>query len=100
MGDDLAGILERLRALQPDLARRFGVSAIHVFGSRARGEAAAGSDLDLLVDFAADARPTLFSLGRLDRTLESALGVKVDVIARANLNPRIAPYIWNDLVTV
>jgi predicted nucleotidyltransferase len=39
MSDDLPTILQRLRALKPGLASRFGVSAIHVFGSRARGEA-------------------------------------------------------------
>jgi hypothetical protein len=38
MSDDLATVLERLRALKPELALRFEVSAIHVFGSRASGE--------------------------------------------------------------
>ena len=99
MSDDLATILERLRALKPELALRFGVSAIHVFGSRARGEEGPDSDLDLLVDFAPGATPTLFSLARLDRTLESALGIRVDVVAAANLNPRLAPYIREDMVS-
>ena len=98
MSDDFATTLERLRALKPELALRFGVSAIHVFGSRARGEEGPDSDLDLLVDFAPGARPTLFSLARLDRALESALGVRVDVVARANLNPRLAPHSEKDLV--
>ncbi len=98
MSDDLATILQRLRALKPELALRFGVSAIHVFGSRARGEEEPDSDLDLLVDFAPGAGPTLFSLARLDRALESALGVRVDVVARANLNPRLEPYIREEMV--
>jgi predicted nucleotidyltransferase len=52
----------------------------------------------LLVDLAPGARPTLFSLARLDRTPECALGVRVDVVARANLNPRLATHIEKDLV--
>ena len=98
MSDDLTTILQRLRALKPELALRFGVSEIHVFGSRARGEEAPDSDLDLLVDFAPGTGPTLFSLAKLDRVLESALGIRVDVVARANLNPRLEPYIRKDMV--
>lgn len=95
---DLPALLEKLTALKPELRRRFGVSAIFVFGSHARGEAGVDSDLDLLVDFAPEARPTLFSLNDLDRALEAALGVKVDVVARASLNPRLAPYIRAELI--
>lgn len=98
MGNDLATILKRLRSLKPQLAERFGVSAIFVFGSHVRGDAGPDSDLDLIVEFAADARPTLFSLARLDRTLESALGVRVDVIPRGSLNPRLEPYIRTEQV--
>ncbi len=98
MSAPLQKLLERLRALKPELRERFGVSAIFVFGSHARGEAGPRSDLDLLVDFAAEARPTLFSLARLARALESELGVKVDVIPRDSLNPRLAPYIRAELV--
>jgi len=98
MAIDLSTVLERLGALKPELRRRFGVSAIFVFGSHARGEAGPDSDVDLLVDFAPDARPTLFSLADLDRTLESALGLKVDVVPVASLNPRLAPYIRSELV--
>ena len=65
------------------------MSMISVFGSHARGEAGPDSDVDLLVDFTPGAGPTLFSLARLDLTLESALGIKVDVVPVASLNPRL-----------
>jgi predicted nucleotidyltransferase len=58
----LSTILDHLRALKPELRERFGVEAIFVFGSYARGGAGPGSDLDLLIDFAPEAKPTLFSL--------------------------------------
>lgn len=98
MGNGLTTILQQLRSLRPQLAEQFGVSAIFVFGSHARGEAGPNSDLDLIVEFAAHARPTLFSLARLDRTLEAALGVKVDVIPRDSLNPRLEPYIRTEQI--
>ena len=97
---DLTMILEQLRALKPELTERFGVTAIDVFGSRARGDATPESDVDMLVEFSPESRPTLFSLARLDRTLETALGVKVDVSPRTCLNPRLAPYIRSELVSI
>jgi predicted nucleotidyltransferase len=98
MAMDLSKLLERLGALKPALKDRFGVTAIHVFGSYARGEAGPDSDLDLLVDFAPSVRPTLFSLTDLDQFLEDHLGLKVEAIPRQSLNPRLAPYINRDLV--
>jgi uncharacterized protein len=98
MGLPLAPLLERLRALKPELALEFGVIGLSAFGSYVRSEAGPESDLDLLVDF--DRTPTLFDLARLDRMLEEALGVKVDTVPRDSLNPRYAPFILSELVPV
>ncbi|UYM03915.1 XRE family transcriptional regulator [Solicola gregarius] len=49
-----------------------------VFGSTARGDDTAESDLDLLVEFDADA--TLLDLVRMADELERVLGVRVDVV--------------------
>lgn len=35
-----------------ELAKKFGVTNVRVFGSRARGDATSDSDLDLLVEYA------------------------------------------------
>ncbi|KAA5805380.1 nucleotidyltransferase family protein [Alkalicaulis satelles] len=80
-------LLDRLRALKPELRARFGVSAIAVFGSRARGEHGAGSDLDLLLDF--ERTPSFFALNDLDDFLVSELGVRVDLVPRTCLHPGI-----------
>ncbi|MET0546277.1 MAG: nucleotidyltransferase family protein [Caulobacterales bacterium] len=96
----LTDIIEALRALKPVLRERYGVCAMTVFGSRARNQGSENSDLDLLVDFEPGARPTLFSLARMDALLEDSLGLKVDTVPRESLNPRYRELIQSDLVQV
>lgn len=91
-------LIERLRALKPELRERFGVRGLSIFGSRARDDARPDSDLDLLLEFEETARPTLFSLFYLDEMIEEAIGLKVDTIT--SLNPRYEPYIRPDLIPV
>ncbi len=95
---ETSDLLVKLRSLKPELCARFAVSRIALFGSYSRGEAKPTSDVDLLVDFLPEARPTYFSLGRLSDYLEAALGKKVDLITRGGLNPRIEPYVREDLI--
>lgn len=75
-----AGARRRLherRAEILEIAARYGASNVRVFGSVARGEDTAKSDIDLLVDVPAGA--TLLSLAGLAEELTSLMGVKVDV---------------------
>lgn len=65
--DEVIAVVERHRATRP-----------RVFGSAARGDDAAGSDVDLLVSF--DDEATLLDLVRMSDELESLLGVHVDVV--------------------
>lgn len=68
--------LARLRAVRPGLAE-FPIRSLAVFGSVARDEATATSDVDVLVEFSAPVG--LLAFVRLKRQLESALGVRVDL---------------------
>jgi predicted nucleotidyltransferase len=79
--------LLRLAQLLPTARRRFGVRDLAVFGSVARGEASARSDLDVLVDFEGPA--TFDGFMGLKFFLEDTLGVKVDLVTRAALKPRL-----------
>lgn len=70
-------VLTRLRAELPHLQQRWKVNRLGVFGSYARGDETDGSDLDLLVTFSE--KPDLFEYVALERYLEDALGLSVDV---------------------
>jgi hypothetical protein len=81
----LAG-LRRRRAEILGVARRRRAHRIAVFGSVARGEARADSDVDLLVDF--EEGTSLLDHVGLFQDLEELLGVGVDVVTRSALKPR------------
>ncbi len=69
------------------LAAAHGARNVRVFGSLARGEQRAESDIDLLVDLEADR--SLMDLGGLLVDLEKLLGGRVDVATEQMLKPRV-----------
>jgi len=66
------------------IAERHGAYNVRIFGSVARGEAGAGSDLDVLVDM--EPGRSLFDLGGLLADLQELLGCKVDVLTEKGLH--------------
>ena len=67
-----------------------------IFGSYARGDFHADSDLDLLVDF--DDGANLLDLVGLQQFLEDKLGCKVDVVSRRSLREEIRISVFNDMI--
>lgn len=87
-----------LRQHQPLLAERFGVRSLALFGSVARNEATAGSDVDILVEFE---RPVgLFELFAFQDELEVILDRHVDVGTAQSLKPRIRERVLAEAVDV
>jgi predicted nucleotidyltransferase len=87
-GDDAPVSLARLRRFAQLITRLgllSGVRHVAVFGSVARGDEHAGSDVDLLIDAAPGT--TLFDLAQFQTDIEQLLGTKVDVVTRASLDP-------------
>lgn len=68
-----------------DIAKQYKVTSIRVFGSAARGQIDAGSDIDFLVELEQGA--TLFDLIALKQDLEDLLGREVDVVTENSLSP-------------
>ena len=91
----------RVRRHREDLvaaAAAHGVSNLRVFGSVARGEDRADSDVDLLADFPPGL--SLFGLGRLEADLEGILGTRVDLIPAADLKPGARERVESDLIAL
>ncbi len=95
---DKEEILKRLRRHRKELIARFGVKSLAVFGSVARGEAAVGSDVDILVEFSGPA--TFDDYMDLKFFLEDLLGCKVDLVTQKALKPRLRPYVAKDAIYV
>jgi uncharacterized protein len=88
-------IMAHLRALQPELRRRYPIRAMGVFGSYARGEQTPDSDLDILVDLGEGM--TLPDYAGLQMELSAALGLKVDLANKEALKRRIGGRILTEV---
>lgn len=76
--------VDEIRRRITPVAKQYKLAAVFLFGSYARGEATAESDIDLLVDLT-DSDVHGFVLGGLYNDLEDALNVSVDLITVASL---------------
>jgi predicted nucleotidyltransferase len=90
---------EFLEANREDILRiaaRHGASNVRLFGSLARGDAAADSDVDLLVTL--EKGRSLFDLGALLEDLKTLLGRDVDVVTENGLRARIRDRVLKEAV--
>ena len=90
-----------LRQKRPEILRigeKYGAVRMLVFGSVARGDARADSDVDFLVQL--ESGRSLFDLGGLQYELEALLGRPVDVATERGLKPRIREQVLREAVSV
>ena len=92
----IAEVVASKRAEILRIAARHGARNVRVFGSVARGEADAASDIDLLVELAPDR--SLLDHAALMLDLESALGRRVDVATDGGLRPRVLERVLREAV--
>ena len=85
------------RKVASPMARR-GVVRASVFGSVARGEATAESDVDFLVEF--ERGRTLVDLSGLRLDLREILGREVDVATPTPRHPRLRDRIMGELAQI
>lgn len=94
----LDSVKQILSEARPELAAKFGVSTILIFGSVARGEDRPDSDVDVLVEF--DRPIGLFHLFALKDHLSMILKCPVDVGTVNGLKPRVKDRILAEAVRV
>ena len=80
------------------LAQRYGVGSLRVFGSMARGDATASSDVDLLLEDTA--KLSGFQMGALQMDAQDLLGCKVDVLTENALHPLIREKILKEAIAI
>lgn len=92
--------IEELRVSQKQqilcIAEGYGARNVRVFGSVARGDNSAGSDIDFLVDL--EPGRTLMDLGGLLMDLQAMLRVRVDVATAEMLRPSVRERALRDAV--
>lgn len=88
--------LRRHRRAVIECAERRRARNVRVFGSVARGEDTATSDIDLLVDL--DEGASLLDLAGLGLDLEEMLGTRVDVVPASGLKPRIRDEVLSEAI--
>ena len=93
-----ADTIATLRDRTADI-RSHGVTALYLFGSAARGEAGARSDIDLFVDYDPE-RFDFVDLVQLRTELSKALGRPADLTTRDGLHPLLRAGIEAEAIRV
>lgn len=78
--------IEEIKRRITPVAQQYRLAAVYLFGSYARGDATAESDVDLLVDLTGAGINSLFQLGGLYTALEDALGTTIDLVTMDSLD--------------
>ena len=91
-------VITRMRNQAGQLRRQFAIQNLAVFGSVARGEACADSDVDVLVSF--DGTADFDRFMGLKLHLEDLLGVSVDLVTPQALRPELRSRIEGEAIRV
>ena len=91
-------VLRVLEANISEMKLRFDVQSLRIFGSVARDDATAKSDVDVLVDFGGP--PTFDRYMDLKFYLEDLLETRVDLVTESGLRDRVRPHVEKEAVSV
>ncbi len=80
--------IEEIKKRIEPIAKKYRLRAVYVFGSYARGEADAESDIDLLIDRTGSTIQGMFDMGSLYNDLCSSCEKEVDLVTTHTLSQR------------
>nr|MBI1230539.1 nucleotidyltransferase [Cytophagales bacterium] len=91
-------ITEEQKHLIIEVLKPFSPKMIGIFGSFARGENQEDSDLDILVDF--QNTVNLLDIIGAEIELSEMLNMKVDLVTKRAISPKLIPHIERDLKNI
>ncbi|MDO9254468.1 MAG: nucleotidyltransferase family protein [Bacteroidales bacterium] len=80
------------------LLRKYGILSASVVGSVARGQQTSKSDIDIVIEVIQPI--SLLTFARIKLELEEILQIKVDLIERSAIKPRIRKYLLQDEISL
>jgi len=95
---NLERITNILKEHKEELKEKYGVKEIGMFGSYVRGEYKEKSDLDILVEFEEEAKIGLLKFVNMENYLSELIGMKVDLVEKSALKPRIGKQILKEVI--
>ena len=93
---NLSQLIQQKRLQVLEIAWGHGARNVRLFGSVARGEATATSDLDLLIEM--EPGRSLLDIVAIKQDLEDLLGCKVDVVTEAAISPYLIDKVLHEAV--
>ena len=94
-GNKRVAVIEKISDIQRELTEKYTVKRIGVFGSFARGDEKAESDVDILVELV---EPTFDHYMDLKFRLEEVLQRPVDLVLEDKIKKRLKPIIEREVV--
>ena len=92
-------VIARIRK-HADAIRAEGATALYLFGSAARDEMGAASDIDVFVECDPHRSVSLLHIIGMKHIIEDDLGRRVDITTRESLHPLLRDRILNEAVRV
>jgi predicted nucleotidyltransferase len=91
--EEIKSVLEKHKY---EIEEKYRVAEIGIFGSYVKGEQKETSDVDILVEFKESIG--LIKFIEIENYLTDLLGVKVDLVMKSSLKPRIGKHILEEVV--
>jgi len=90
--------LDEIRSIAVPIARKYGIDAMYLFGSYARGEATPQSDIDFRIE--RGRIRSLFELSGLYQALADGFQKELDLLTSQNIEPEFLANISHEEVLI